>query len=818
MEEKPFELKVEQIGQFCRFELSWAKKQRLTARLNYPTDLITTYQQWQRVYLNFYTTLSASSRSDEVSDSLRGRVANQGSITPSSQNWHRRLVEAETKLLYEFHYWLRSAELYEMRAQISQASQAKPQPLDLFLTCTPLELARLPWETWEIGTEFATQGKIRFVRSPVNIRSSAGSRHKRRRKARILAILGDETGLNFQQDQEAVRSLSRLAEIHVIGWQPGKAIEELKSEISQAIADWRGWDILFFAGHSNETALTGGELGIAPGASIALKEITPQLKIAQQQGLQFALFNSCSGLNLAETLIDLGFSQVAVMREPIHNRVAQTFLVQFLQHLATYQDVHNALISACEFLRLKQNLTLPSAYLIPSLFRHPDGKLFHLEPADWKQWLTPWLPNPWEAAAITALCLTCWHFPLQDWLLEKRILIQAIYRHLTQQVSPSSPFFPSSPSSSPLLLVQIDDRSINLGKVSSTEPLSRQYLAQLIERAVNLDFSVVGLDYLLDRSQENDFRLARTLENAIEPNQTLFIFAGKFKRGSGWLKANEEIVKTADIWHGDLRLLGSNGQYLRLLPNQKEIKPDSEPLLPLGYLFALAYRLKIESTTPPKQPLFQQNPLDLVPHLHSQRMQVQPLTTFSYQLRQVWLRPIVDFSLPPQQIYQSIPAWEFLNLDPNQRQQNYPQPLVIIVPGDYSEAGIDNSDRFLLPSATRYWRERQTDPDLRPTMSGGEIHAYVFHHYLNQWLVIPIPPLWLMGLAVVLGKGMAIALPTYPQRRWRWLAVLVVAITGYGVVSLQLYLSAAVILPWLLPTLTVGVYLVPFIFRKKAHG
>jgi hypothetical protein len=48
-----------------------------------------------------------------------------------------------------------------------------------------------------------------------------------------------------------------------VGWQPGVSTTQLRADISQAIADPDGWDILFFAGHSNETKLTGGEFAIA---------------------------------------------------------------------------------------------------------------------------------------------------------------------------------------------------------------------------------------------------------------------------------------------------------------------------------------------------------------------------------------------------------------------------------------------------------------------------------------------------------------------------------------------------------------------------
>ena len=41
------------------------------------------------------------------------------------------------------------------------------------------------------------------------------------------------------------------------------------------------------------------------------------------------------------------------MREPIPNRVAQAFLFRFLKHLLAYEDTHDALRSACQFLKLE---------------------------------------------------------------------------------------------------------------------------------------------------------------------------------------------------------------------------------------------------------------------------------------------------------------------------------------------------------------------------------------------------------------------------------------------------------------------------------
>lgn len=402
------QLKVQRIGQTCLFELTWGRGQQLCATLQYPQALTTLYREWQRMYLSFYKT------------ALRARVEEIGSIAPQTVDWHAKLVEAQAGLLSEFHRWLPRGELFEIRALIARTanSLAGQVPasdrycVDIFLTCNPIELERLPWETWEIGTEFATTGTIRIARTPVNIRAETTcSNTQRRGRARILAILGDDTGLDFQADRQAVRSLSRVASVEFVGWAKGKTARELKAQICKAIADERGWDVLFFAGHSNETAITGGELAIAPGVSMSISEIAPQLTVAKARGLQFAIFNSCNGLSIAASLIDLGLSQVAVMREPIHNEVAQAFLVRFLQVLAQYKDVHDALNAACQYLKLEKNLTYPSAYLIPSLFCHPDAVLFRIEPFGFKQRLKQWLPTRREAIALGTFVLLT-PFPL----------------------------------------------------------------------------------------------------------------------------------------------------------------------------------------------------------------------------------------------------------------------------------------------------------------------------------------------------------------------------------------------------------------------
>ncbi len=834
-----FQLKVQQVEQFCLFELSWGLGQQLSVTVPYPETLSVLYQEWHSVYLSFYKT------------ALRGRVAATGSITSPPVDWHAKLVQAEAKLLYEFHHWLRRGELYEIRSCLAKAVRDGEKgegdkgtissAVEIFLSCNPLELARLPWEAWEIATEFGAMGRIRFFRTPMNREGATVIPQVRRRRARILAILGDDTGLNFQADEEAVRSLDSIAEIKFIGWQPGQDIDALKLQIVKTIEDKAGWDVLFFAGHSNETVLTGGELAIAPGVSLHFKELASALTVAKEQGLQFALFNSCNGLSIANALINLGLSQVAVMREPVHNRVAQEFLVRFLQCLAQYKDVYEALVAACEYLKLQKHLTYPSSYLIPSLFRYPGAPLFRIEPFGLKQKLKRWLPTKKEAIALAALAFVSWQIPVQGYLLEQRVLIQAIYRQLTNQLP--------STKQPPVLLVQIDDESIKRRGISDPRPMDRSYLADLVDKLSAMNAKVVGIDYLLDRparEKENDQKLAESIRSSVQQQGTSFVFACIRQNASEWFEILPKLAHPNWSLQGDVLVLGNELRYMTLVP----WKTADSRSLPFAYLLALLYQINFQQSGQPPQPKLDSS-VDWVSqlkayvtdttnkdykNLFSSTARLQPLTNFSYQLRQMWLHPIIDFSIPPEQVYQRLPAWQLLESSADSLKLNRDrQPVVMIAPGGYGEAGVSKADEdnFPVPAAVSYWRDRQNPPDQRQVFPGGEAHAYMIEHLLTQRLVVPIPDLWLVGVAALLGKATALALEKGTGKRQkekgtiglfllssekgRWLLLPTCATAIYGLTSLQLYITAAMLLPWSLPVATFWIYVVLARFERKSH-
>jgi hypothetical protein len=841
----PYRLKVQQVEQVCLFELTWGQGQQVSAQLPYPVALITAYQNWQRLYLTFYKAVQLPPLPiAEEKTALRGRVLNSGDLASATVNWHAQLVQAEAKLLADFYYWLQSPELYEIRKTIAHASQQlldAQASLDLFLTCSPMELARLPWEEWEIGTDFALGKAVRIVRTPANIRSETASHHRRGR-TRVLAILGDDTGLNFQADRQAVQSLTRIADVQFVGWQPGKTEEQVKQEVCEALVDEDGWDVLFFAGHSNESQMTGGELSIAPKVSVSINEIAPRLATARARGLQFALFNSCSGLQIAESLIDLGFSQVAVMREPIHNRVAQEFLVTFMNQLAQRKNVHNALQSAYQILKLEKNITYPSAYLVPSLFCHPGANLFQIPRLDWKQWLRHWSPKRYEAVAVGVGCLLALLPVTQSYLLERRVLVQAAYRDWTNQLPAAG--------MPPVALVLIDDASTREDeRLTDPSPIDRSYLADVIRKLSAKGAKVVGVDYLLDRQAGKETQLRQALQQGVKQH-TWFVFGTLYDP----FEANRVFtLEQPGIAQPEWTLQA----YVTMWPDRVTLPfpgEDCRQTCPFAYLLSLI------------QTAQQEVDRLLVPQLNSQTdlrtqlidaIQQTPITgeslAFLQQAHLGWVsaftsevlrlsswEPIIDFSIPPDRIYQGMAAWRILE-DETLDLSRLDQQVVIIGAGDYVDAGnVEKGvlDLFPVPPAVTYWRNRlpednqaafATRTSKHPYLyqrfyAGAEAHAYMVHHLLNQHLITPIPTIWVMGLAVLLGRG-TVLLVRRRQEQTRWSArhqqtltwTLLGATVAYGVISLQLYITASIIFPWFLPSAMFWVYVFPILKRRKSR-
>ncbi len=294
-------------------------------------DLPDLYQRWRQSYwlLGSSYRLEAHSGATNISNTLQ--VAN---CRAASRDLRDRL-----------HQWLNSDAFRPIREKLLEQLNPEDTIRILLQTQDPL-LQRLPW--------YELQFLERYRRAEVGIGSLdyqqvtyPGTRSE---KVRILAVLGDTTGLNTQTDQALLNTLPN-ADIHFLT-EPSREI------FNQRLWDASGWDILFFAGHSNssldsrpECEEGNGEISLNATDKLTIPQLKHALKKAIERGLNTAIFNSCDGLGLAADLADLHIPQVLVMREPVPDQVAHAFLQGFLESFSTGTPFYTAVREAREKLQ-----------------------------------------------------------------------------------------------------------------------------------------------------------------------------------------------------------------------------------------------------------------------------------------------------------------------------------------------------------------------------------------------------------------------------------------------------------------------------------
>ena len=227
-------------------------------------------------------------------------------------------------------------------------------------------LQYLPWHQWEF---FADYPKAELALSKLTYEKINTSSLKiQRKKARILAILGNSKGIDIEKDRIVLNNISSGADITFL-------VEPDRTELSEYLYDKEGWDILFFAGHSfsdseNET----GYIYLNETDSLSLNDLRSSLEVSIQHGLQLAVFNSCEGLGLANDLADLNLPQMIVMREPIPDVIAHEFLKQFLKEFCQGTSLYIAVRRARKKLEGLEK-EFPCASWLPIIYQNPGESL-----------------------------------------------------------------------------------------------------------------------------------------------------------------------------------------------------------------------------------------------------------------------------------------------------------------------------------------------------------------------------------------------------------------------------------------------------------
>lgn len=239
----------------------------------------------------------------------------------------------------------------------------------LVIRTTNSHLQHLPWHLWDLVDRYP-QVEIALGTPTLKRLEERPVKHS---SVRILAILGDSSGIDVAADRQLLEAI------------PGAEVTFLVEPQRQQITDqlWeQPWDLLFFAGHGR-TEDGAGKIFINPQESLTLEELKYGLREAVRQGLQLAIFNACDGLGLATALAPIGLPQMILMREPVPDRVAQTFLKYFLDAYVTGDSLYLASRQARERLQGLED-KFPSASWLPIIFQ-----------------VNPALPKRWSQLTVT---------------------------------------------------------------------------------------------------------------------------------------------------------------------------------------------------------------------------------------------------------------------------------------------------------------------------------------------------------------------------------------------------------------------------------
>ncbi|MUG92303.1 CHASE2 domain-containing protein [Scytonema sp. UIC 10036] len=339
-------------------------------------DIIKHYEIWNSAYCNLEMLYRLSSK-------------NKGKATRGS--FLKDCNHAANILRNSLNIWLNSDALRLIREKFIQKVSSEDE-MRVLIQTMDVRLQRFPWHLWNLFESYP-KAEVAVI-SPFY--ECVGKRPTKSR-VRILAILGNSTGINTQADAALLKQQLPDAEILFLS-------EPQRQELTEKLWDDKGWDILFFAGHSS-SQLDGesGWIHINQTDTLTIAELKQSLKKAVENGLKLAIFNSCDGLGLARSLVDLCIPQMIVMRQPVPDKVAQTFLKYFLEAFYRGESLYSAVKEARGKLEGLED-EFPCATWLPVIYQNsPEA------PPTWKDWQEKskdWISERRHRLKLYAVALT----------------------------------------------------------------------------------------------------------------------------------------------------------------------------------------------------------------------------------------------------------------------------------------------------------------------------------------------------------------------------------------------------------------------------
>ncbi|GAA6619182.1 CHASE2 domain-containing protein [Scytonema sp. NUACC26] len=426
------------------------------------TELVEQYTSWQSTYRSL-------GKVTRVIKPKRAKI--DGSLKKGREECRLKALELSNQL----NIWLKVESFFPIRDKLLETASTSQQ-VRVMIRAENQQIWHLPWHQWDLLERYS-QVEIGF--STLNSEPPPKrERFDREHQLRILAILGNSEGIQVEEDRQQL--------LNFLGAEVTFLVEPQRQELNDRLWEQR-WDILFFAGHSWTEGETG-QICLNQTDSFSLDELKYALKKAVSSGLQLAIFNSCDGLGLANELKKIHIPQMIVMREPVPDLVAQTFLKYFLQGFACGKSFYIAVQEARQRLQGLED-EFPCASWLPIICQNSVtvslswSKLLVCAKARPK--MTFW--SRWQTVFLTSLFVTGLVIGARSLGVLQPIELESYDRILSQR--------PPELPDARLLIVGADEADIQKYKY----PLPDAVLAQAIAKLEQYGAVAIGLDIFRDQ-------------------------------------------------------------------------------------------------------------------------------------------------------------------------------------------------------------------------------------------------------------------------------------------------------------------------------
>ena len=443
------------------------------------------------------------------------------------------------RLLQGLEQWLQEPQWQPLQTLLAQQPDV---PLALRIEGPGDDLGTLPWQALRL------QRPIWRVESqaPTSLTKQA---RMRARKPRILLLLGSEQGLKLDREVERLEQLQNADRIVLrLLRGPSSSPPALRS----ALAETAGWDALLYLGHSS-SGPDGGLLHLGDGSQLSGIALEKDWALAARHGLRLLLFNSCSGLPLAQQAVRAGLDWTVCFLEPVPAKAAAHAFKALLQAMEAGSDLIAAIAAART--NLESESDCEGCSLLLAVVAATGAVPFRLPLRRRRQfWLRLAQSNRRQAIALGLLTAIGFAMeltpanPVSNYLLDRRLLVQRSWR----QLPVLGPW--ASRKKVPAIAVLLLDPDTTIPALAAkpeTDHTSRRALAAVLQRSPVDQVPVVGLDVVFDRDQPGTRELADVIARQRQ-RRVVAGYIGPYADGSQ--------LGSTGTWFGESRLAAAGLQ------------------------------------------------------------------------------------------------------------------------------------------------------------------------------------------------------------------------------------------------------------------